>query len=70
MPLDENTKRAAASLTIAQQKFKQAHKKQDDESRLPSVAVEISAQFLSDVDAALRQNTPSNIQVSTYGQPS
>jgi hypothetical protein len=72
MAQNESSKRAASMLTIAQHKFKQALKKEDTESRLPPVAVELSAQFLSDLNAAIRQNTPLNIQVSndeTIDQP-
>ncbi|KAL5116608.1 hypothetical protein ACEQ8H_005486 [Pleosporales sp. CAS-2024a] len=66
MAQNEASKRAASALTIAQHKFKQALKKDDNhESRLPPVAVELSAQFLSDVDTALRQNTPANVQKCT-----
>jgi hypothetical protein len=63
---NENSKRAASVLIIAQHKFKQALKKEDTESRLPPVSVEMSAQFLSDLDAVLKQNTPVNVQVSDY----
>lgn len=67
MAQNEASKRAASMLTIAQHKFKQALKKEDiHESRLPPVAVELSAQFLSDLDAALKQNTSVNVQVSDY----
>lgn len=53
-------------LTIAQHKLKQALKREDNDARLPSVAVELSAQFISDLDAVLKQNTPVNVQVSDY----
>jgi hypothetical protein len=67
MAQNEASKRAASMLTIAQHKFKQALKKEDShESRLPPVAVELSAQFLSDLDAVLKQSTPVNVQVSDY----
>jgi hypothetical protein len=66
MAQNNDTKRAITVLTIAQLRFKQALKKEDAEARLPSVAVEISTQFFSDIDAVLRQNTRVNIQVSNY----
>jgi hypothetical protein len=66
MAQNESSKRAASMLTIAQHKFKQALKKEDHENRLPPVAVELSAQFLSDLVAVLEQNTPANVQVSDY----
>jgi hypothetical protein len=67
MAQNEASKRAASMMTIAQHKFKQALKKEDNyESRLPPVAVELSAQFLSDLDAILKQSTPVNVQVADY----
>ena len=67
MAQNDAAKRAASMLTIAQLKFKQALKKDDSsESRLPPVAIELSAQFLSDLDAVLKQSTPANVQVSDY----
>jgi hypothetical protein len=66
MAQTESSKRAASMLTIAQHKFKQALKKEDHENRLPPVAVELSAQFLSDLVAVHEQNTPANVQVSNY----
>ena len=66
MAQNDDAKRAITVLTIAQLRFKQALKKEDPEARLPQVAVEISTQFLSDIDAVLRQNTHVNIQVSNY----
>jgi histidinol dehydrogenase len=66
MAQNENSKRAASVLIIAQHKFKQALKKEDTEARSPPISVELSAQFLSDLDAVLKQNTPVNVQVSDY----
>jgi hypothetical protein len=66
MGQNENSKRAASVLIIAQHKFKQALKKEDTEARSPPISVELSAQFLSDLDAVLKQNTPVNVQVSDY----
>jgi hypothetical protein len=66
MAQNEISKRAASVLTIAQHKFKQALKKEDIGARLPPVSVELSAQFIRDVDAVLRQNTSLNVQVSDY----
>jgi hypothetical protein len=66
MAQNEASKRAASMLTIAQHKFKQVLKKEDNEARLPPVAVELSTLFLSDVDAVLKQNSPVNVQVSDY----
>ncbi|KAH7079501.1 hypothetical protein FB567DRAFT_449438, partial [Paraphoma chrysanthemicola] len=57
MAQNEISKRAASVLTIAQHKFKQALKKEDLEARLPPVSVELSSQFIADVDAVLKQNT-------------
>ncbi|KAH3950695.1 hypothetical protein HBI24_116570 [Parastagonospora nodorum] len=66
MAQNDAAKRAASMLTIAQLKFKQALKKDDSsESRLPPVAIELSAQFLSDLDAVLKQSTPANVQKCT-----
>jgi electron transfer flavoprotein alpha subunit len=66
MSKSDNSKRAASMLTIAQHKFKQALKKEDNQYHTPPVAIELSAQFLSDLDAVLKQNTPANVQVSDY----
>jgi hypothetical protein len=66
MAQTDEAKRAITLLTIAQLRFKQALKKEDPEARLPSLSVEISTQFFSDIDAVLRQNTRVNIQVSNY----
>lgn len=66
MAQNDSSKRAASMLTIAQHKFKQALKKEDIDVRLPPVAVELSSQFLSDLQAALKQDTPANVQVSDY----
>ncbi|KAF2025509.1 hypothetical protein EK21DRAFT_76254, partial [Setomelanomma holmii] len=57
MAQNETSKRAASVLAIAQHKFKQNLKREDNEARLPPVSVELSSQFLSDIDAVLRQNT-------------
>jgi hypothetical protein len=66
MAQNDSSKRAASMLTIAQHKFKQALKKEDNDARLPSVAVELSAHFTSDLDAVLKQTSPVNVQVSDY----
>jgi hypothetical protein len=66
MAQNDNSKRAATVLTIAQHKFKHSLKKEDNEARLPAVSVELTSQFLSDLDAVLTQNTPANVQVSDY----
>jgi hypothetical protein len=66
MAQNESSKRAASVLIIAQHKFKQALKKEDTDARSPPVSVELSAQFLSDLDAVLKQNTSVNVQVSDY----
>lgn len=63
---NEASKRAAGMLTIAQLKFKQALKKEDNDFRLPPVAGEVSAQLVGDISAVLKQNTPVNVQVSDY----
>ncbi|EAT81610.2 hypothetical protein SNOG_11111 [Parastagonospora nodorum SN15] len=74
MAQNDAAKRAASMLTIAQLKFKQALKKDDSsESRLPPVAIELSAQFLSDLDAVLKQTwivkhvASSRIRVASLG---
>lgn len=66
MAQNDSSKRAASMLTIAQHKFKQALKKEDIDVRLPPVAVELSSQFLSDLQAVLKQDTSANVQVSDY----
>jgi hypothetical protein len=66
MAQNDSSKRAASILTIAQHKFKQALKKEDNDARLPPVAIELSAQLINDIDAVLKQNTPVNVQVSDY----
>ena len=66
MAHNDSSKRVASMLAIAQHKLKQALKKEDSDARLPSVAVELSAQFINDLDAVLKQNTPVNVQVSDY----
>jgi hypothetical protein len=66
MAQNDSAKRAASRLTIAQHKFKQALKKEDNENRLPPVDVALSAQFLADIVAVVEQNTPENVQVSDY----
>lgn len=66
MAQNDNSKRAATAMTIAQHKFKHSLKKEDNEARSPAVSVELTSQFLSDLDAALKQNTPANVQVSDY----
>lgn len=64
MAQDDDTKRANTVLTIAQLKFKQALKKEDQEAQLPPVAIDASSQLFSHVDAVLKQNTRVNVQVS------
>ncbi len=66
MAVDNEAKRATTVLTIAQLKFKQALKKDDHEARLAPVSVEASSHFFQCLDALLRQNTPSNVQVPDY----
>jgi len=67
MAQNDAVKRAETGMTIAKFKFKQALKKDDSsESRLPPVAIELSAQFLSDLDAVSKQSTPANVQVSEH----
>lgn len=64
MAQDESSKRAATVLAIAQHKLKQGLKKEDHEARLPFISLELSSQYISDIDAVLQQNTPANVQVS------
>jgi hypothetical protein len=64
MAQNVEAKRATTVLTIAQLKFKQALKKEEQEARLPPVSVDASSQFFSDLDAVLKQNTRVNVQVS------
>lgn len=64
MAPDDIRKRAATVLTIARHKFKQALKKADDEACLPAISIDLSAQYLSDIDAVLEKNTPANVEVS------
>lgn len=61
----DELKRAETGLRIAQLKFKQALKR-DDNSRhpLPPVSLESSSKFCDDVDAVLRRTTTDNVQVS------
>lgn len=64
MAQTDDAKRATTAVTIAQVRFKQALRKEEQDSRLPGVSVEDSSQFLSDIDAVLEQNSPANVQVS------
>jgi len=66
MAQNDEARRASTVKTIAQLKFKQALKKEDPEARLPPVTFEACSHFFSDVDAALKQNTRVNVQVSEY----
>ena len=59
-------KRAKTALAIAQLKFKQVLKKEEQEAVLPPVSGEASSHFFSDLDAVLQQNTLTNVQVSDY----
>ena len=65
MAPNDDAKRKSG-LTIAQVKFKQAMKDPDAEDCSAPIAVEISSQLFNHVDAVLQQNSPINIQVSSY----
>ncbi|KAL6706235.1 hypothetical protein ACN47E_005970 [Coniothyrium glycines] len=65
MTQNDEAKRATTFLAIAQVKFRQALKKEDQEERLPSVSADASSQFFADLDAVLKQNTRVNVQKCT-----
>ncbi|KAJ4346836.1 uncharacterized protein N0V89_010768 [Didymosphaeria variabile] len=59
----DELKRAETGLRIAQLKFKQALKREDNSGQpLPSVSLESSTSFCDDIDAVLRRNTTDNVQ--------
>ncbi|KAF1967485.1 hypothetical protein BU23DRAFT_542802 [Bimuria novae-zelandiae CBS 107.79] len=64
MATSESIKRAETGLKIAQLKFKQALKREDNARQaLPSVPLESSISFCDYVDAVLRRNTTDNVQI-------
>lgn len=62
----EAQRRTKFESAIAQIKFKQSLKKEEQEALLPPISLEDSAQFCVDLDAVLQRNTPVNVQVSNY----
>ncbi|KAL1593792.1 hypothetical protein SLS60_010524 [Paraconiothyrium brasiliense] len=63
MANSDELKRAETGLRIAQLKFKQALKREDNSGQpLPSVSLESSTSFCDDIDAVLRLNTTDNVQ--------
>jgi hypothetical protein len=65
MATSDDIKRAETGLRIAQLKFKQGLRREDDSRPpLPPVSLESSASFCDHVDAALQRTTTDNVQVS------